>query len=336
MVRQLAHIAISETTKTSLLTSESSTRLIGSVAITVPGTYFILNSGGHKGDDHHLHQGSVEGEGKGEELDDSHEESTEESTEESLDEEPAKDQEESDDQKEDAAAVKQDDSEDNKDDKEDDKTEDVKSGDNKIEGKPAKSDNEGKTVTEQPSDNKISEKTKDGDDSFDKEHEIETDSENKTIHKPDAKGGAKRRVESANAIELNKESQGEDEDDKVSSCFSYFVSPNNIDVLTRVIPPRLRHPRTSPSRAACLRSKPASPTPTPSIRPTPSRTARARSPRAHRKRPSCRAPSSPTDHSSKRSFGGLDWEIDFRYVEEKSTVDNVYYTTPCALIDMYL
>lgn len=187
-------------------------RLIGSIVITVPSTYFILNSGGHKGDDHHLHQGAAHhGEGKGEHVEE------EEEAEETSDEAPAaEDEEKSEDKEDDKVETKEESSSDDKDEKSDDaeeKSESTesgkaeKSGDNKIEGKPASSDNEGKNAPEEPSDNKISEPTKDGDDSFDKEHEIETDSDNKTIHKPDAKGGAKRRVESANAIKLNDESQ---------------------------------------------------------------------------------------------------------------------------------
>lgn len=60
-------------------------------------------------------------------------------------------------------------------------------------------------MPEQPSDNTISKKTADGKEgaAFDEEHELEKDEHgNKVIHKPDAKGGAKRRVESKNAITL--------------------------------------------------------------------------------------------------------------------------------------
>lgn len=76
------------------------------------------------------------------------------------------------------------------------------------------SSNEGKNVPEQPSDNTISKKTADGEENtaYDETHQLGDDAHgNKTIHKPDAKGGAKRRVESKNAISLgeaaNKDAQ---------------------------------------------------------------------------------------------------------------------------------
>jgi len=101
-------------------------------------------------------------------------------------------------------AEKSDDSED----KSDDQGDESDAGEDKPKsGKQVstQSSNEGKNVPEQPSDNTISKKTADGEENtaFDETHQLGDDAHgNKTIHKPDAKGGAKRRVESKNAIPL--------------------------------------------------------------------------------------------------------------------------------------
>lgn len=76
----------------------------------------------------------------------------------------------------------------------------------------------GKQVQEQPKDNSLSKKTASGEPGkFDEEVELENDSKSKTIHKPDAKGGAKRRIESGNAIKLGEadEDDSGDGNDKV-------------------------------------------------------------------------------------------------------------------------
>ncbi len=73
---------------------------------------------------------------------------------------------------------------------------------------------EGKQVQEQPKDNSLSKKTASGKPGkFDEEVELENDSNSKTIHKPDAKGGAKRRIESGNAIKLGEADDDDDDDD---------------------------------------------------------------------------------------------------------------------------
>jgi hypothetical protein len=89
------------------------------------------------------------------------------------------------------------------------------------EGEKAKSKNEGKNVPGEPGDHEqISEKSVSGSGKFGEEQELENDHEgkeglDKRIHKPDAKGGAKRRIESAAGKTLGQEEmiEGEDESD---------------------------------------------------------------------------------------------------------------------------
>lgn len=54
---------------------------------------------------------------------------------------------------------------------------------------------EGKNTPDEPKENKVSKETASGENAkFTDTVELKNDSDSKTIHKPDAKGGAKRRV----------------------------------------------------------------------------------------------------------------------------------------------
>jgi len=90
------------------------------------------------------------------------------------------------------------------------------------EGEKAKPTEEGKQVPGQPGkDDQISEKSVSGSGNFGEEQELENDKEgdeglDKRIHKPDAKGGAKRRIESRAGKTLGQEEMVEGEDNSAT------------------------------------------------------------------------------------------------------------------------
>ena len=106
---------------------------------------------------------------------------------------------------------------------EEDKDEDKSSGDDKKGGRPElgkPGEKEGKSLSDIPDDNKISKDTK-GSGKYDETQELGTDDKgNRTLHVPDAKGGAKRRVESGYGNKLGQEGRNVSEgqgDDPVCS-----------------------------------------------------------------------------------------------------------------------
>lgn len=94
------------------------------------------------------------------------------------------------------------------------------------EGEKAKSKNEGKNVPGEPGDDEqISEKSVSGSGKFGETQELENEHEGKEgldrrIHKPDAKGGAKRRIESRMGKDLGQEEmiEGEDQSETESAA----------------------------------------------------------------------------------------------------------------------
>lgn len=84
---------------------------------------------------------------------------------------------------------------------------------------------EGKSLSEVPDDNQISSKKKDGGDAkFDETQELESDSDSKVIHMPDAKGGAKRRIESSYGNKLGQDTDGQDATDSVSPALLLLLT----------------------------------------------------------------------------------------------------------------
>jgi len=197
--------------------------------VTVPGTYWILSTGnvkaehGHPGEAHH-----------GSEHHDEEEHTEEEPSEEAPeDDAPAKDD-----------SAPKDDAESSSDDAH--KSERPKGAEDRTgssqpptgetkdeglskkgmagsqpEGQKAKSENEGKNVPEEPNDDdQISEKSVSGSGKFGEKQELENNKEgseglDKRMHVPDAKGGAKRRVESRQGKDLGQvEQMGGDAEDK--------------------------------------------------------------------------------------------------------------------------
>jgi len=195
--------------------------------VTVPGTYWILSTGNVKAD--HSHPGEAH---HGSEHDE----------EEHTEEEPSEEQPEEDAPKDDSASKDEDkSSSDDKNQSErprgaDDRTSTNQppTGETKDEGlakkgmagsqpegQKAKSQNEGKHVPEEPNDDdQISEKSVSGSGKFGEKQELENDKEgseglDKRLHVPDAKGGAKRRVESRQGKDLGQiEQMGGDAEDK--------------------------------------------------------------------------------------------------------------------------
>lgn len=154
----------------------TSSRAAGAVAVTLPSCYFILSqdTGAHHGDDHGSH---------GEEHEE--EESKEESSEEAESEE--------------------------KPDEDGDKEEKTESTDES-----EKSDDSGKTEAAEKSDDSDSGDEKDADtpetsdDESDEPHKVGEDAKNVRKHVPDAKGGAKARLESKAAITQGKPAEEAD------------------------------------------------------------------------------------------------------------------------------
>lgn len=182
--------------------------LLTAVGVTIPGTYLILQSGkvGNPlnyplpGSHHH-----------GEEHEDEeHEEDSEEAGEEAEKTESEEQPEAQEDEKKDDEGEQQD-----EDKAEQDKAENDE-GASKDESKTADTNNkpgakEGKGMSEVPDDNTLSRKTKDGETAkFDEKQELESDSDSKVIHYPDAKGGAKRRIESPYGNKLGTEDKTDD------------------------------------------------------------------------------------------------------------------------------
>lgn len=200
------------------------TRLLTAVGVTVPGTYWILSTGNVKAE--HSHPGEAH---HGSEHADDEEHTEEEPSEEQPEEDSASKEESSseDEPKDESDKDKSSDPDENG------GSERSKGAENRYsssqpptgqtkdeglakkgmagsqpEGQKAKSDNEGKNVPEEPNDDdQISEKSVSGSGKFGEKQELENEKEgaeslDRRLHVPDAKGGAKRRVESRNGKDL--------------------------------------------------------------------------------------------------------------------------------------
>lgn len=171
------------------------------------------------------HHGSEHGdEDHEEEHDEEHEEAGEDAEKTESEEQPEGEEHE---QKEDAGEEKHEDSE----------TEDKSEGATKDDSNTEDNNNkpgakEGKGMSEVPDDNTLSKKTKDGETaSFDETHELESDSDSRVLHMPDAKGGAKRRIESPYGNKQGEEDKTHDSglEDKVSwaTHFHDYMIPSS-------------------------------------------------------------------------------------------------------------
>lgn len=184
----------------------------------MPATYFLLNSGdlsnpfSHPlpGDKHHgehdeeHEEGEEEGEGAGEE-------DAPQGEEEQGEEKPAaSEKSEGDESKGDESTG----DESKGDESKEESSKDQDGGEkDKSRRAPGSAKGTGKTVSEKPADGTLSGKraVKGGADvDWDTEFEYESDSGSRVIHRPDAKGGAKRRIESPYGI---KQGSGDNEDD---------------------------------------------------------------------------------------------------------------------------
>ena len=178
--------------------------MLTAVGVTVPGTYWILSTGNTSAD--HDHPGEAH---HGSHKDEEHEEAPEEEQPDAEDEgsDRPKDSENRTESNQPPGGETQDQG----------LTKKGMPG-SQPEGEKAKPTEEGKQVPGQPGkDDQISEKSVSGSGNFGEEQELENDKEgaeglDKRIHKPDAKGGAKRRIESRAGKTLGQEEMIEGED----------------------------------------------------------------------------------------------------------------------------